>query len=239
MSENRSILDFVSQDVNGLMREVGDDDRAKLDQYMDAVRGVERRIQMAEKQSAAELPNFQKPIGAPDLFSDYAKLMFDLQVLAFQSDITRVSTFMVGHEMSGRAYPELGFGDTHHSLTHHMGDKEKIAKVVQINIFHTKLFAYFLEKMQSTPGGADGSLLDHTLMLYGSALSDGNNHLYTDLPVLLVSSGIGGIAGGRHAIFDKEKDIPIADLYLSMLDKVGVEVDRFGDSDRILELPRA
>ncbi len=239
LDENRSILDFVSEDVSRLMRDVGDNDRAKLDQYMDAVRGVERRIQMAEKQSAVELPDFQKPIGVPDLFSDYAKLMFDLQVLAFQSDITRVSTFMVGHEMSGRAYPELGFGDTHHSLTHHSGDKEKIAKVVQINIFHTKLFAYFLDKMQSTPGGADGSLLDRTLIMYGSALSDGNNHLYTDLPVLLVTSGIGQLPAGRRVSFAKEKDIPIADLYLNMLGKVGVEVERFGDSDGRLVLPTA
>jgi len=237
MDENRSILDFVSEDASDLRGEVGEKDRAKLDQYMDAIRSVERRIQMAEKQSTVELPPFQKPIGVPDLFSDYAKLMFDLQVLAFQSDITRVSTFMVGHEMSGRAYPELGFSDTHHSLTHHQGDQQKIAKVAVVNVFHTKLFAYFLDKMQSTSEGTDGSLLDHTLMLYGSALSDGNNHLYTDLPVLLVGGGIGQMSGARHINFPKEKAAPIANLYISMLRKAGVEMDRFGDSDAALDLP--
>jgi hypothetical protein len=141
---------------------------------------------------------------------------------------------MVGHEMSGRAYPELGFGDTHHSLTHHQGDTEKIAKVVQVNIFHAKLFSYFLEKMQSAPGG-DGSLLDHTVVLYGSALSDGNNHLYKDLPALLVAGGIQKTAGGRHVRFDKET--PIANLYMNMLGKAGVGVDHFGDSNGALELP--
>jgi hypothetical protein len=236
MDENRSILDFVSQDVSKIMHDVGDSDRAKLDQYMDAVRNVERRIQMAEKQSTVELPTLAKPIGVPELFSDYTKLMFDLQVLAFQSDVTRVSTFMVGHEMSGRAYPELGFGDTHHSLTHHQGDMEKIAKVVQVNTFHAKLFAYFLEKMQSTPGG-DGSLLDHTVVLYGSALSDGNNHLYKDLPALLIAGGVGKTAGGRHVRYPQ--DTPIANLYMNMLGKAGVGVDHFGDSNGVLELPSA
>jgi len=233
MKENRSILDLVSQDLKRLMRSVGESDRAKLDQYSDAVRSVERQIQVAEQQSSKELPSMQKPIGMPEKFSDYARLMLDLQVLAFQGDMTRVSTFMLGHEMGGRAYPELGFGDPHHSLTHHQGDTAKIAKVLQINIFHAKLYQYFLEKMRSVPDG-DGSLLDHSLLVYGSALSDGNMHLYKDLPVLLVAGEVAGIQGGRHIRYPE--DTPMANLYLTLLDKLGVPVENFGDSTGKLEL---
>jgi hypothetical protein len=162
--ENRSILDLVSQDLARLMRSVGNTDRVKLDQYSEALRSVEQQIQVAEQQAARELPDMQKPMGIPDKFSDYTRLMLDLQVLAFQGDMTRVATFMVGHEMGGRAYPELGFGDQHHSLTHHQGDTAKIEKVIQINIFHARLYQYFLEKMRSIPDG-DGSLLDRSLLV--------------------------------------------------------------------------
>jgi hypothetical protein len=234
--ENRSILDLVSQDVNRLMRRIGSNDRAKLDQYLDAVRSVERRIQVAEQQSSKQLPSFEKPIGVPEVFSDYCKLMFDLQVLGFQSDITRVSTFMVGHEMSNRAYPELGFGDQHHPLTHHQGDTEKIAKVIKINIFHAKLLRYLLDKMESVSDG-DGTLLDHTLMVYGGALSDGNMHLYKDLPLLLVAGGIGNIKGGQHIRY--AQDTPIANLYLALMDQLGVPVESFGDSTGTLDLASA
>ena len=167
LRENRSILDLVNQDLKRLMKSVGESDRAKLDQYSDAVRSVEQQIQVAEQQAVKELPEMQKPMAIPDPYSDYAKLMMDLQVLAFQGDMTRVSTFMFGHEMGGRAYPELGFGDPHHSLTHHQGDAAKIAKVIQINIFHVKLMQYFFERMRSIPDG-DGSLLDHSLIVYGA-----------------------------------------------------------------------
>ena len=231
--ENRSILDLVAQDLKRLMQSVGAGDRLKLDQYSDAVRGVEQQIQVAEQQSARELPDMEKPIGVPDRFSDYARLMLDLQVLAFQGDMTRVGTFMVGHEMGGRAYPELGFGDQHHSLTHHQGDAAKIAKCLQINIFHTSLYRYFLEKLQSVPDG-DGSLLDHSLLVYGSALSDGNMHLYKDLPVLLVGGGMAGIRGGRHIRYPE--NTPMANFYLSLLEKLGVHVERFGDSTGTIEL---
>ena len=209
------------------MRSVGEGDRAKLDQYSDAVRSVEQQIQVAEQQSSKELPDMEKPIGIPEKFSDYAKLMMDLQVLAFQGDMTRVSTFMFGHEMGGRAYPELGFGDQHHSLTHHQGDTAKIAKVLQINMFHTRLYQYFLERMRSVPDG-DGSLLDHSLLVYGSPLSDGNMHLYKDLPVLLVAGGATGIRGGRHIRYPE--NTPMANLYLTLLDKLGIQIERFGDS---------
>jgi hypothetical protein len=233
IKENQSILDLVSQDLRRLMRSVGESDRRKLDQYSDAVRSVERQIQVAEQRSSTELPKMEKPIGIPDRFSDYAKLMLDLQVLAFQGDMTRVGTFMLGHEMGGRAYPELGFGDPHHSLTHHQGDTEKIAKVLRINIFHAGLYRYFLEQLQSVPDG-DGSLLDHSLLMYGSALSDGNMHLYKDLPVLLVGGDAAAIQGGRHIRY--AENTPIANLYLTLLDRLGVDLESFGDSTGRVDL---
>jgi hypothetical protein len=233
LKENRSILDLVAQDLRRLMRSVGESDRAKLDQYSDAVRSVEQQIAVAERQSSTELPDMPKPIGIPERFSDYAKLMVDLQVLAFQGDLTRVGTFMVGHEMGGRAYPELGFGDPHHALTHHQGDTAKIEKVIQINVFHTKLYQYFLERLRSVPDG-DGSLLDHSLLVYGSALSDGNMHLYKDLPVLVFGGGTARIQGGRHLKYPE--NTPIANLYLTLLDKLGVQLESFGDSTGRVDL---
>jgi uncharacterized protein DUF1552 len=233
LKENRSILDLVADDLKRLMRSIGETDRLKLDQYSEAVRSVEQQIQIAEQQSSRELPEMEKPIGVPEKFSDYAKLMLDLQVLAFQADMTRVSTFMLGHEMGGRAYPELGFGDQHHSLTHHQGDAAKIAKCLQVNIFHAGLYRYFLDKLQSVQDG-DGSLLDHSLLMYGSALSDGNMHLYKDLPVVLVGSDATGIRGGRHVRYPE--NTPIANLYVALLEKLGVRVDGFGDSTGKVDL---
>jgi hypothetical protein len=233
LAENRSILDWVSGDLKRLMRSVGESDRFKLDQYAEAVRSVERRIQLAEEQASRELPKMEKPIGVPENFSDYAKLMLDLQVLAFQGDMTRVSTFVFGHEMTGRAYPELGFGDPHHALTHHQGDAAKIEKVLRINMFHATLFQYFLEKMQSVPEG-DGTLLDHSLISYGSPLSDGNMHMHKDLPVMLIAGGVAGIRGGRHIRYTQ--DTPMANLYLALLEKLGIELDKFGDSTGKLDL---
>jgi Protein of unknown function (DUF1552) len=233
MKENRSILDLVSQDLKRLLRSVGEGDRLKLDQYSDAVRSVEQQIAVADERSSAEMPDMEKPIGIPVLFSDYAKLMMDLQVLAFQGDITRVSTFMVGHEMGGRAYPELGFGDPHHSLTHHQGDTTKIEKVLQINVFHATLYRYFLERLRSIPDG-DGSLLDHSLLVYGSALSDGNMHLYKDLPVFVMGGGVAGIEGNRHV--RSPENTPIANLYLTLLDKLAIHLESFGDSTGRVDL---
>jgi hypothetical protein len=232
LAENRSILDLVSEDLKRLTRSVGEGDRAKLDQYFEAVRSVERHIEVAGQQAPKELPDFEKPIGVPETFSDYARLMLDLQVLAFQGDITRVNTFMMGHEMGGRAYPELGFGDSHHSLTHHQGDAAKIAKVIEINVFHAKLFHYFLEKLGSIADGG-GSLLDHSLIVYGSPLGDGNMHKYKDLPVLLFGRAA-GIPGGRHIRYPQ--DTPMANLYLTLLDKLGVSIESFGDSTGRLDL---
>jgi len=232
--ENRSILDAVLQDVSRLRKRLDQSDHAKFDQYLEAVRDVERRIQKAEAQFDRELPQIAGPAGTPEVFSEYYKLMADLQVLAWQNDMTRICTFHIGHEMSNRAYPELGFGDAHHSVTHHQGNIEKIEKTTRINIFHTTLLAYYLEKLQSTPDG-DGSLLDHSMILYGSALSDGNLHIFKDLPLLLFAGGGRSIKGGQFIRYPD--DTPMTNLFLTMLDKVDVQVERIGDSTGKLALP--
>ncbi len=238
--EDRSILDAINQDVARLRGKLGGPDRGKIDQYLDAIRDVERRIQLAEKQQSTDggdLPALAGPGGVPGVFSEYFKLLTDLMVLAWQTDMTRVISFQMGHEMSGRAYPEIGFGDSHHSVTHHHGDPEKIAKTTKINIFHTKMLAYYLDKLRATPDG-DGSLLDHSMILYGAALSDANLHLYTDLPLLLVAGGIGGIKGGQHIKFPART--PMSNMLLTMLDKANVPpVDRLGDSTGRLDLTTA
>jgi hypothetical protein len=236
--QDRSILDAVTDDVKRLRGKLGGADRGKIDQYLEAVRDVERRIQLAEAQSGDhDLPTLAGPAGTPSTFTEFYKLMTDLMVLAWQTDMTRVCTYQIGHEMGGRAYPEVGFGDAHHSVTHHQGDPEKIAKVIQINIFHAKLLAYYLEKLSSTPDG-DGSLLDHAMLLYGSSISDGNLHLYTDLPVLVFAGGVAGIKGGRHVRYPR--GTPMTNLFLTMLDKANVpHVERLGDSTGRLDLPAA
>ena len=234
MKENKSILDAVVTNIKRLREKLPESDRGKIDQYLEAIRDVERRIQVAETQSDRDLPEMAGPVGTPNKFSDYYKLMVDLQVLAWQSDMTRVCTFQIGHEMSNRAYPELGFGDAHHSVTHHLGDKEKIAKTIQVNIFHAKMLSYFLDKLQSTQDG-DGSLLDHSMMLYGGALSDGNLHIFHDLPILLFAGGVKGIKGGLHVKYPS--GTPLNNLFLTILDKVDVEVERLGDSTGKLVLP--
>ena len=232
--EDRSILDAVNADVKRLRGKLGGPDRGKIDQYLDAVRDVERRMQLAETQRDRDLPQVTAPVGIPSVFSDYYKLMADLMVLAWQTDMTRVGTFQMGHEMSGRAYPELGFGDSHHSVTHHHGDPEKIAKTAQINTFHIKMLSYYLDKLRTTPDG-DGSLLDHSMILYGGALNDGNLHLYTSLPLLLVAGGVAGIKGGQHIRYPTRT--PMTNLLLTMLDKANVpRVERLGDSTGRLDL---
>src|SRR5262245_47088987 len=225
--EDRSILDSVAEEVKRLRGVLGGADRSKIDQYLDALRDLERRMQLAEKQDHNELPQIAGPAGIPQVFTDYYRLMTDLMVLAWQTDMTRVCTFQIGHEMSGRAYPEVGFGDAHHSVTHHQGDAEKISKVIQINTFHAKLLATYLDKLRLTADG-DGSLLDHSMIVYGSALSDGNLHLYTDLPLLLVAGGVAGIKGGRHVRY--KGGVPMTNFLLTMLDKAGVpHIDKLGD----------
>src|SRR5256885_4145116 len=225
--EDRSILDSVTEEVKRLRGMLGGSDRGKIDQYMEAVRDLERRMQLAEKQGDHQLPQIAGPAGVPQVFSEYYNLMTDLMVRAWQTNMTRVCTFQIGHEMSGRAYPEVGFGDAHHAVTHHQGEPEKMEKTTQINNFHTKMLAYYLDRLRATPDG-DGSLLDHSMILYGSALSDGNLHLYANLPLLLVAGERAGIRGGRHIRFPK--GTPMTNLLLTMLDKANVpHVERLGD----------
>jgi hypothetical protein len=173
------------------------------------------------------LPVIERPAGVPATFAEQSRLMFDMLALAYQADLTRVGTFMMGHEVSSRAYPEIGIADAHHPLSHHQGDKEKIAKCLKVNIFHMQMFARFLDKLRSTPDG-DGSLLDHSIIIYGGGMSDGNAHNHLNLPVLLVGGGAGPLGGGRHIRFPK--GTPVTNLHLTVLDKLGVPVDDFGDS---------
>ena len=223
-----SLLDWVTEDIARLQKKLGPGDQAKVNQYLETIREVERRIQKAEADTTDNpLPDLDRPMGVPAAYADHARLMFDLQVLAPQGDVTRVITFQLARETSNRTYPEIGVPDPHHPLTHHGGDPDKIAKVATINQFHVSLFAYFLEKMKSTPEG-DGSLLDHSLYLYGSGMGNPNVHDHTNLPILVAGGAAGRMKGGRHIRF--EKPTPLANLHLTLLDKVGVHLDSFADS---------
>ena len=224
----RSILDAVLEKTTSLQRRLGTGDRTKLSDYLEAIRDVERRIQLAEAQSARQVavPIVAQPTGVPSRYDEHAKLMFDLQVLAYQSDLTRVITFMMGREISGRTYPEINVNEAHHPISHHQNDAVKIATVAKINTFHTSLFGYYLEKLRATPDG-DGTLLDHVLLLYGSGMSDSNAHSPNDLPILLVGGGAGPVPGGRHA---KHPNGVLANLHLSVLDRLGVPIDKLGNS---------
>jgi hypothetical protein len=234
IQEQRSILDWVVNDAASFAKNIGPGDRAKLNEYLDSVRDIERRIQVAEQQSNSGLEKFDKPAGVPASLEQYAKLMFDLNALAYQADLTRVSTFMMAYEggTGTRSYPELGISDVHHSLTHHMNEADKIDKCFQINLYHVKLFAHFLEKLQSIPDG-DGTVLDHTTLLYGSALSNGNGHDHTNLPTLLVGAR-DLFKGGRHLRYPQ--GTPMTNLFLTMLDKFGAHMEKFGDSTGKLDL---
>jgi len=233
IQKDRSILDSVMSKATYLMTGLDTSDRARFTQYLDAIRDVERRIQLAEEQSSRELPAVERPAGVPETFLEHAKLMFDLQVLAFQTDMTRVITFMLGREFGGRPYPEIGIPEGHHGLTHHQYKQDKIDKVIQINIYQTKAFAYFLEKLKSTPDG-DGSLLDQMVILYGGSLSDGNLHLHENLPNVLLGGAAGRLKGGRHLRY--KPDTPMTNLLLTVLDKIGVPLDNLGDSNGKLDL---
>jgi len=230
---DRSILDFVTEEVTRLATRVGPQDRAKLTEYLEAVRDVERRIQKAEEQSARELPSLERPAGVPATFTEHAKLMADLQTLAWQTDLTRVTTFMMGQESNTRVYNELGFSDAYHPLTHHQLDPNKIAKVIQIDILHTQMLAYLLERLQATPDG-EGSLLDHAMIVYGCGISDGNLHTHDNLPVLVAGGAGGRSRGGRHLRYPK--DTPTTNLYVTLLEKLGIPAASYGDSTGKLEI---
>jgi hypothetical protein len=231
--KDRSLLDAVTDRVAELNKKVGSSDQAKLDQYLDAVRDVERRIQLAEAQSHRELPEVDQPAGIPRTYEEHAKLMFDMQVLAYQTDLTRVITFMMGRELSGRTYAEIGVPDSHHPTSHHRDDPALYEKVTKINEFHTSLFAYYLNKLDDTPDG-NGSLLDNMLMLYGAGMSDSNRHANTGLPLVLLGGGSGSVKGGRHLRYSKGTSI--SNLHLTMLDKMGLPLDKIGNSTNALNL---
>ncbi|HXJ39613.1 MAG TPA: DUF1552 domain-containing protein [Bryobacteraceae bacterium] len=228
MSQDRSVLDFVRGDVARLSTGLGSRDKSKLDEYLEAIRDIERRIQKAEEQSATiKMPVIERPVGVPDTFEEHAKIMSDLMVIAFQTDMTRVVTFMMAREGSNRSYREIGISDGHHSVTHHQNDPEKISKTQKIDELHLKSFAYLVKRMKETQDG-DGTLLDHTMLLYGSSIRDGNVHDHHDLPLVLVGGRGTGIKGGRHIQYKPET--PMANLLVTMLDKVGVPGETLGDA---------
>ena len=228
LRKRASLLDWLTEDMASLRRELGPADRRRVDEYLSTVREVERRIQKAEADTAGNaLPDLDRPLGVPAAYADHAKLMFDLQVLAMQGDITRICTFQLARETSNRTYPEIGVPDPHHPLSHHGNDPDKIARMAKINAFHVSLFAYYLERLKATPDG-NGSLLDHSLILYGSGIGNPNIHDHTDLPILVAGGAAGGMRGGRHIRY--AEPVPLANLHLTLLDKVGVKVDTFADS---------
>jgi hypothetical protein len=228
LKKDASILDWVTEDIGGLRRRVGPGDRAKINQYLDTVREVERRIQKAEAQvGQVQLPDRDRPIGVPASYADHARLMFDLQVLAMQADVTRVFTFQLARETSTRTYPETGVPDPHHPLTHHGGNPEKVERVAKINAYHVSLFAYYLEKLKATRDG-DGSLLDHSILLYGSGMGNPDVHDHVNLPIVVAGGGAGRLKGARHIKY--AEPVPLANLHLTLLDKVGVRLDSFADS---------
>jgi hypothetical protein len=229
LKRRASLLDSVTEELARLQSTLGPGDRSRVDQYLESVRDVERRIQQAEAGAAENpLPDLDRPMGVPAAYADHARLMFDLQLLALQGDITRVVTFQLARETSNRTYPEIGVNDPHHPLTHHSNDPEKVAKVAKINQFHVSLFAEFLQKLQATPEG-DGSLLDHVLYLYGSGMGNPNLHDHTNLPIIVAGGAAGKMRGGRHIKYSEA--MPLANLHVTLLEKVGVRLDSFADSN--------
>ena len=228
LQRRASLLDWIREDVTRLQKTLGPDDRTRVDQYLETVREVEHRIQRAEAATADQpLPDLDRPAGVPAAYADHARLMFDLQVLALQGDVTRVITFQLARETSNRTYPEIGVPDPHHPLTHHGNDPAKVARMAQINAFHVSLFASFLEKLKATPDG-NGSLLDHVLYLYGSGMGDPNVHDHVNLPILVAGGAAGRHKGARHIKY--AEPTPLANLHLTLLEKVGVRMDAFADS---------
>ena len=231
-NEDRSILDGLTQEISDLRRRIGARDRTKLGEYFDAVRDVEQRIAKGEStNSTFEVPD--QPVGVPESFREYAELMFDLQVLAFQADITRVSTFMMARENINRSYPEIGLPEPHHSISHHGNNPEKMAAYSKLNTYHVDTLAYFLKKLDAIADG-DGSLLDHTAVLYGGGMSDGNVHNNYSVPVVVVGGGAMQLKGNRHLRY--AKGTPLANLMLGLMDRFGVTVDTFGDSTAEIDL---
>lgn len=226
VQQRGSILDSLLTEVARLRESVAAPDRTKINGYLDSIRDVEARIQKALAYNA-EMPSFTRPAGVPEAFADHAKLMFDLQLLAFQGDVTRVGTFMIGREFSGRTYPEIGVPDAHHPISHHQRDPIRMDKCAKINRYHAELFAYYLTRMKETPDG-EGTLLDHTAIVYGAGMSEGNGHVPENLPIVLAGGANGALSGGRHIKF--AKGTPLANFHLTLLDLLGVPLDKHGNS---------
>jgi len=236
IKENRSILDSVTGAMKQLQGSLGAPDRLRMDQYFDAIRQVELRLQRIEKQNAESVEfveGMTRPLGAPEKFEDHIRLMFDLQVLAFQSDITRITTLMFAGERSGRSYSEAGVPDSHHSVSHHDNQAEKLAKVAKIDAYHVQQLAYFLGKLRDTPDG-DANLLDNSMLLYGGGISNGNVHDHSPLPIVLAGGGAGRLEGGRHIDFENEP--PLSNVVRAMLEKVDIHTDSMGESTGIANI---
>jgi hypothetical protein len=227
------LLDSVVQEVASLNKELPPSDRARLGEYLDDVREIERRIQKAENQMPKDLTVPAAPVGVPEAFDDHFKIMFDLQVLAFKAEITRVATMMYARDTSGSVYPQSGVRDGFHVASHHSNNRAAMDKFALINNYHVGLLAYFLEKLTAAPDG-DGTLLDHSMILYGSSMSNGNQHDHDPLPVVLAGGASGQLEGGRHLKFAPHT--PMSNLLLSMMDKLGVRENSFGDSTGRLEI---
>jgi hypothetical protein len=227
LRRDRSILDSVTTRVKELQQTLGSSDNRKMSDYLESLRDVERRIQKAEEQSTKEIPDVQRPAGVPDGFQPHVELLYDLQLLAYQSDLTRVITFMYGREQTGRPYPQIGIAEPHHPLTHHQNDAGKMAKCTTIQTYHVRLFASYLEKLRATPDG-DGNLLDNLVLLYGGGISNSDRHTHGPLPTLLLGGGAGTLKGGRHLVYPV--DTPLTNLQLTLLHMMGVPVERLGDS---------
>jgi len=223
----RSILDFVTEDTKKLEGGLGPTDRRKLDEYLTSIREVELQLEKAEKDNSQIDPHMEKPYGVPADFAEHFKLMTDMMTIAMQADLTRVMTFLVTHEGTSRAYREIGISDGHHPLTHHQGRQELLDKVTQINCYQLQQFAGWIEKLKATKEGS-GSLLDNSMIVYGAGLSDGNRHLHEDLPTLIAGRGAGTIKSGRRIVFRRET--PMCNLFLAMMDRMGVQMEHFGDS---------
>jgi len=230
LAQDRSILDSITDRVKSLQKSLGASDNRKVGDYLESLRDVERRIQKAEEQSAqntANMPSVERPVGIPDSFERHVGLLYDLQLLAFQSDLTRVTTFMYGREQNGRPYPQIGVPEPHHPLTHHQDLPEKMEKCAKIQTYHVRLFADYLEKLRSTPDG-DGSLLDHVILLYGGGISHSDRHTHGPLPTLVVGGGSGTMKGGRHLVYPEHT--PLTNLQLTLLANLGVPAEKFGDT---------
>jgi hypothetical protein len=233
LRDRASLLDSFNGDVAKLKHRLGSPDRVRLDQYLDSIRQVESEIQRAEKAVAEnKTPDLDRPVGVPAAFADHAKLMFDLQILAFQADITRVVTFQLTREQCNRTYPEIGVPDPHHPTSHHGNDPEKLAKIAKINTYHVSLFSDFLQRMKATPDG-DGSLLDHSVYMYGSGMGNSSLHDHENLPILIAGGAASGLKGGRHIKY--EKGTNLANLHLTLLERVGIHLDSFMDSTGKIE----